>query len=318
MLQSQSGDLLRGSGTGGPTCGNADLFRSRLLSELLTQGLPHSERGLRHGKDTLIVMSGSRTGSSFVCAVLAKLFEGFLNYELFRMDPDKQIIRGRALAVLQQELGTIHDLASRCPKRAVTGGKWKPRILSSEMERALRWVGQQGIPVVFNDRNALDVLISQNKRRTFKELHHKEKKMSNHCRRGTSPNELRSCLAEHKTRGTLNTTDLVEQLEVVQKQQERWLDTLKASNVTHFHMHYEDWAYGTEESRLAHLQEVANFVSRSLGRGDFRQVTVEDFDVMFLPTTPTRQDDTLTNFDQVAQTLRSTPFRRLLKDYTNM
>ena len=252
----------------------------------------HSQYNITDSIDVskvVIILSHGRSGSSELCLLVSNLVGGGdLGAELFGKTSIAMLENKNPLQHMKLY---IHEQQKRHPQK-YAGFKWKPYYHDDNYQLVWNWVAQYKVKVVFNYRNPLDVVISSTKH---------------------ALNESKSNCVAHNSK----CMDLMKSLKFPLVLDFDHLHTLELSyakvalqlvenNVTFFDTRYEDLNYGDPETRLHHLQLLADFVNPG------RKVTMEDFEIKLGFSGNYHQADTITNFAEVVASLKGTRYARFI------
>ncbi|KAJ1402079.1 hypothetical protein B484DRAFT_405524 [Ochromonadaceae sp. CCMP2298] len=174
------------------------------------------------------------------------------------------------------------------------GFKWKPLYHDDNYDKLLQWLGDRGVKIVYNFRNPLDVLLSNNK--------HNNNKLASQCKQGDS-----KCLDKFTdVRLTLDTHSLLEKLDDYYHLRDMDFARAAQFHVPFLSMDYSDFAEGSRAGQLKALQKIADFL------GVDRQLTLQDLRVPTVSTAIESYEDQLSNYAEVVETLNGTKYQGLL------
>lgn len=254
--------------------------------------------------DVVIILSKGRSGSDFVSRVTENLggaksralSDGVLGMEKADMVANKD-----PLSMMQNYL---IDERKEVPY-SIIGFKWKPIYWNDDFDHTLEWAAQHDFQFIYNYRNPLDVHISEMKH----SLSNKEggEGLRAHCKLKTGDQE--ECAEE--SRSFTIKLDLDSTMKKLAEYEESHLATmsrLEKYNVTHLVVRYEDLTYGSEESRLAQIQRICDFLPEQY----HRTVSMADFATDTAITSNYNQSLTVENFAEVKARLMNTEYAKYL------
>lgn len=193
---------------------------------------------------------------------------------------------GLALSYLQQQQASN-------PGKTV-GFKWKPYYHSAKYQKVWDWVAKNGVKVVYNFRNPLDVLISNRRA-------HEDEAVYN-CKAGN-----KKCIQTQRSLKTeLKLETVLEDLESLKIEGISMISHLSKNRINYYDVTYEGLNHGPMDERLSYLQGLADFLVPG------RKATKADFDVSVEYIGHYHQNETLSNYEQLAAKLQGTRFARYL------
>jgi hypothetical protein len=234
----------------------------------------------------VIVLSHGRSGSTEACSIVQNIVEGRVYAELFGGSKEKMASIENPLELM---LGYLRHQQAEFPGKVV-GFKWKPYYHSPKYQEAWDWVAQNGVKVVYNFRNPLDVFISNAKA-------HEEDAVYN-CKAG----DTRCVNTVKAIKTTLKLDNIHGELERLKIEGISMISHLSKNKINYYDVTYEGLNHGTMQQRLTYLQGLADFL-------DPGHVAKEaDLDTKTLYSGHYHQNETVTNYAELVAALKGTRF----------
>lgn len=250
----------------------------------------------------IIVMSESRSGSSFWCDVIShNLKFRSMQREIFGSHPIK-------METLPSPILTMKDFLCSTERKAEphTGFKWKPEYWSGAYVETLQWVAYHKIPVVYNTRNPIDKYLSVLKHRNEKKGEH----LSPHCKNGNF-----SCVAKHihEQLQHLDPAQLLEYLTNTTCDHHNVRRLLDQLHVRHLSVSFEHLSIDHCDNATAvrSWRRVFEFIEPQLHWNQTR-ILSDDLLSSMVATSSVYHRDKIENYNEIKAALRDTQFARLL------
>jgi len=284
---------------------NSTIERVEILSEheKIVTDLQRPHTCLKkHGPQPYILMSLGRSGTSSTAQVIGSL-TGY--------DTPCQEYTGKdthdSKLFFNQNTGTkwlttyLCEMQKKYKKAAVIGFKWKPypnAIYLPSSQEGLKLMAIQDNPqikVVRSKRNLVDVYLSRKKH---------ENDVAAHCTVGNT-----TCIKMHKESAvglTIDTEDLLSFLKYTTTEEEKVDDMLEELGVPHIMVSYEN-LYNADNA------EEWMRIFRFLGKGPTEKLTMKIVQkAMNHVSTSVPQSKSMSNYDEVANSLKGTSYENLL------
>ena len=256
----------------------------------------------------LIVASEGRGGSTVLAHALGLLVA---------MD-DPETLRCELFGQNAQQMRKISDPSALMsswfdgqrknqPHARFVGFKWKPLLFTPEYVKAWDWAASHHVRVLHLTRNALDAEISIAKHHTGG--------LGSRCTVGDA-----ACVASHEQRRVrLNTTNLVQDLELRSGRESQLMRLLARKRIAHAHLEYADLFAGETSARhhdeqraLTAWNKALSFLDEPRAMNYSRIAEVLDRTGL-APTSRRSQCDALLNVAEVRTALAGTRFEGLLE-----
>ena len=251
---------------------------------------------------SFIVLSRGRSGSEYEMEVITRLLTNRTmkgNGEIFGGSGKKMLALHDPLTTMQRYL---------CPRKHKTntalyrGFKWKPYVWNEAYIKALLWVGHHDIPVIYNVRNPLDVLLSLKK--------HKASKMRAHCQAGDA-----ACL-EKKMREQivlLDPSTFIAELADISCLNNYVSFLLDRTKVNYIDVEYEtlSFAHTDVQSAIRSWKEVMELINPHADWSDIISYNLLKSS-RTVATSSINHRDKIKNYDDAYNSLRGTQFARLI------
>jgi hypothetical protein len=270
--------------------------------EHMTQQMEATQYANCNTSNAVIIMSGGRSGSSFINDVLSQMF---LNRkvkddgrdEILGASQKQMELRDNPLAIIKKHF---------CPQKGkYVSFKWKPHFWNEEYFKALRWVAEHNIPIIYNIRNSLDVVLSNEKHNDFgnnNDLH--GELLPSHCAVGNA-----TCLSNLLQRQLvfMDPKILLTRLSEHEAEVYGTKNLLINTKVNFISVNYEDLV--NAGSRLRVWKEIFEFVAP---HRQFDSLVANNITTAYAATSSSSHRDKIQNYDEIRDILRGTRYASLL------
>lgn len=249
-------------------------------------------RDMTTGK-VIVIYSKGQSGSTYIAEVISNLLKTdhhFLEEEILGMREDE------VKEAFKDPIGKIlkHLIALRSKTTGYIGYKHKVSLFwPSEMEVYKWWAGHK-IPVIYSERNPLDLIIAQTK--------HSQNQLGYHC-------TTAACAENQKSvKVTINLDDLIERLQATDEYNTRVKYLLNAYKVKHMRITYEEMTFNDDQYRL----NLAHAILKFIDPNNNYNATIDDFKSELMITNEYDHSKVIANFEQVKAKLLGTAYYLLL------
>ena len=245
----------------------------------------------------VIVMSYGLSGSTYVSDVVGRPFVN--NSYQGREAPNFGEIFGPTMRYMQRvrdPLKTMQNWLCKGHGQYISF-KWKPAYWNNEYMKALKWVAYHQIPVVYNVRNIIDILLSSVKH---------ERKNNIPWRCGAQDENCIKTMKRHE-KVYIDPTTLISKLEDASHllSDESILGLLVRLKVHFIDVKYESLSSSDNEVRLRVWREVFEFISPEK---NWDNLSVADIHSSLAKTSSSSHKDKMKNYEQIRAILRGTRF----------
>lgn len=241
----------------------------------------------------LVIYSKGQSGSTFLGEVIANMLKTKYDYigkEVLGQDIDQVKVSMRnPLDVLFNHFRNLRKTSN-----GYIGYKQKISVFSPIEFEVYKWWALHKIPVIYSERNPLDLVIAVTK--------HHQNSLGYHC-------ETKDCAEEQKNvKVEINTKDLISRLQELDFYYVKVKYFLQLYKVRHIRITYEDITYKSDDYKLKLAKTILKFIDKNNNYNP----TKADFASSLLITSDYDHSKVIKNFEQVKSTLLGTPYYGLI------